>query len=1656
MTDSRPRTIARRTNHRQRIARLLTEVATPDQLIYELIQNADDSGAESVRFVFSDYALTVTNDKAFTTCSDPTESWDCSYGREEQSCDFHRIREVQNAEKTFEDDTTGAFGVGFNAVYRVTDSPVLISAGRHWTFRDYESNPSDIIEICGGDCDDVCGRRSGTTFILPWATEAETGGRLTFEVPHVTPKMIGEYEEGARSSASMALLFSRHLREISVATLDETPYIFSKTRIDDKITFSLPQGASERWRILEGNFSARAAMLRKSFPESFRRSATKPSTVEVAVREDDNGTAGLVHATFPTRQKTYLPVHINAEVFPDEARLNLLTKMEKGAWNKAAMARAGGIIAEEIVTIRDALDSPFWFWEIVNASWIADSREADELGLTLYWRDHLRKALLLHKIIWAESEQWCRIDDVRCRHVELASDTGGTDDDLVVAVLGRLGIETVHRQIWQESAEGVLADLNVKELKLSDLASSLERSEVVDGFEEIVGGKPSVLALWRECNRLIKDTKGEVLREIALWPATDGSYMPATELLRAEGDPTTLRLVQELGLDMIFLSEDMPKGLTKLRGVVREVTLLDMIATLESSVEGDGGELVEMSSSNRRKLFRWILDRREEIEGDSSLKSRLRSLPLYPTGVGARPLEGAYLPTNFDDPLGIAVIVNKEGLEETEELLETLDVESLNFETYCTVFLPEYFENNDVDFELRRMLVRELSNRYEAVSNDQSVCDALRTLEIIECVGSGPKFLAAGQVYFESSAVTEVLRSEAPVAVEPSSSEIGKLLEELGVTDKPRFFDVATAVAILSKQKHTADGVLQIKRIIKYLADEWPTTSDLNEMDEPDGSLSLPLVYAGFEESLKPLKELRWLPMVGSSEWWRPSEVSARINEHLFESTGSFLDLPKETQAYARNLLDWIGVQIKPTVSQVINHLLQCSGSDEPVNKKVYEFLDKQVRNAGTDEMGRRKWHPDFSKLDGQPCLLNLSEVESIGSSNDSPMYLAARNAYLVNPALGRYRHQLDAWYQDFPVLLDALGVKESPDSKDVELLLREIADCYESGVSLDPEDKEIVERCWKILAEALDEVEAPAGEGGRANLSRILTRIGQNRTYFDLGSVLTRPDRLVINDSPKRAEYVKQLSEAGNSLVESTGYANALVAAGIRSLSRDLKFDLVVQQDELEPDDSFAELLKDRTGLIIRVLFHHEVVDARVLVEDFVKRVEVDRASELRARLRIHKVFDPSVPVSITAILENPKHNEWNLKYADGGKSENGEVPWPHIAGEIIAKLTNPYRKHAIPSITAVLEAKSVRDAERILHDYEVPPLREVRIAGVQSPVASATSLVNPAEDDTAASMGESRHAEEDSTDGDIEVSGSKEGKHRDMEFEADTGSGSPEDSADDFSQRDPELLVEGTQLIRDSENCDPVGECGGGSSGDNHGALSEPEELDAGSGFPGARRQSAIEMPDTREGMQLPEDTHRAQVRDTREHLGRRTVGTGHGTPPVDRGPDERSSSSTGGSRLSGLVYVSGSDGNELSDESTNKAIGKEGELRVVALESRQRRFAKRMDDPHGDGNEINHPGYDIESESKDTGEVRYIEVKTTEGEWGNRGVYLTRRQFETARSHGPMYWLYVVEFLGDARQSIFMIQDPASMLDRFSFNGGWKAFAEVAGEDPASQTF
>jgi hypothetical protein len=88
----------------------------------------------------------------------------------------------------------------------------------------------------------------------------------------------------------------------------------------------------------------------------------------------------------------------------------------------------------------------------------------------------------------------------------------------------------------------------------------------------------------------------------------------------------------------------------------------------------------------------------------------------------------------------------------------------------------------------------------------------------------------------------------------------------------------------------------------------------------------------------------------------------------------------------------------------------------------------------------------------------------------------------------------------------------------------------------------------------------------------------------------------------------------------------------------------------------------------------------------------------------------------------------------------------------------------------------------------------------------------------------------------------------------------------------------------------------------------------------------------------------------------------------------------------------------------------------------------------------------GYDVLVQRRgDQSAVRYIEVKSTDGRWGLRGVGLSRAQFDMAVVEGERYWLYVVEFLYEPDARVWAIRDPARRVGAFQFDHGWSGVAD-----------
>ena len=131
-----------------RLNRLLEEYTDGFSVLKELVQNADDAGATEVRFLYDERtnedAMTCLFDEGMKGCQGPA-LWvynDAEFKDE----DFENIAKLNGATKEHDTEKIGRFGLGFNAVYNLTDVPMFLSRNYFVIFDPHTSYLGKVIK----------------------------------------------------------------------------------------------------------------------------------------------------------------------------------------------------------------------------------------------------------------------------------------------------------------------------------------------------------------------------------------------------------------------------------------------------------------------------------------------------------------------------------------------------------------------------------------------------------------------------------------------------------------------------------------------------------------------------------------------------------------------------------------------------------------------------------------------------------------------------------------------------------------------------------------------------------------------------------------------------------------------------------------------------------------------------------------------------------------------------------------------------------------------------------------------------------------------------------------------------------------------------------------------------------------------------------------------------------------------------------------------------------------------------------------------------------------------------------------------------------------------------------------------------------------------
>ena len=275
----------------------------------------------------------------------------------------------------------------------MTDHPEIRSAGIKLTLRAEDGRW--LIESFNELVD--------TSFFLPWARNPSTKARLELGVSHITDTHIERLVEDFQSVLRESLLFLRHVKKAEVRRNSKLLLSCELDRDEDSdlIVSLRPSSELEQWYILRADAADAASVLYETHPrlESFQRS----TKISIGIRIDPEPLAnGFLYAYLPTEQKTGLPLHINADFFPESDRKAVIFAghQHEQAWNEMLIEKCAHELAREPENLLKLLGD-VQFWRILESMYELSKSSNHPDCFKQFWA-HIKSTATKARIVTAQ------------------------------------------------------------------------------------------------------------------------------------------------------------------------------------------------------------------------------------------------------------------------------------------------------------------------------------------------------------------------------------------------------------------------------------------------------------------------------------------------------------------------------------------------------------------------------------------------------------------------------------------------------------------------------------------------------------------------------------------------------------------------------------------------------------------------------------------------------------------------------------------------------------------------------------------------------------------------------------------------------------------------------------------------------------------------------------------------------------------------------------------------------------------------------------------------------------------------------------------------------------------------------------------------------
>jgi hypothetical protein len=1234
-----------------------------DVMALELIQNADEAKAESVVFDITDRGLLVVNSGKFTYCGD-LHTRPCSFiASSNYSCDYHRIADVGSGGKLSRGENIGRFGIGFVSTYQVTDHPEIRSSGIKLTLHPEEGQwfiePFEQPE--------------GTTFFLPWADDPNTEARLALGVSHVSTAHVDQLVEDFQKVLRNSLLFLRHVRTAEVRRNGQLLVACDLDRSDgsDLIVSFRPSGEVEQWHILRADAAESAARLYAAHPRL--ESLGRGTKISIGLRIDPEPlTEGVLYAFLPTEQSTGLPMHINADFFPESDRKSIMFAKHENvqafthedAWNAMLIDAAAAELARDPEGLRKTLGDAH-LWQILGRAFELSKPSNHPTCFKRFWERlkvtgaqahialaqdgsvQLPGAVFLPFRSYPTIQQSKTLLDLGGRFVaEEINSFRNTIQDLGAPILTFDRLVTL---IWQAISQRVIAEVEVEEARLESFYRplwSMVNDLFPDGANQNAATNPSILRLlgipFIVTARLrVVTIRQSVVAPAALDAGTVALLLPRLDIAAHHilGFPKIARLIRQLDLG----------------GVVNHISSMCATEPVEAVISVDQKEL--------RDLYAMFADLDRQATVEKTVYQALRNLPIWLSSRGLIKATQALLPGNFTDPTGQADLLETSVLSDSarEFVSSKLGVQTQTIEAFVQNVLPRFFnDDGPLDAQKYTRFISELASQ-PALVNDENIRRLLGSLPIVPTEDG--RWSRPTNTYRRTDELVKVLGDATHLWFDasrvPNARSVHTFIDSLGIRRSPLAQHlVERMLFIAAKYLPTEDAKRASGEAFYVLCDHYEEWKE----------------KPFFQGAIDSLRGVACFPAEGDAENWHSgSNLYAPYRAEAFRSQADILDF-RSTARLKTDLLEDLDVTINPETRLVIDHLQHCVKTGAQPHVSTYQVLNERAQRSD----------PLISTLAGSRCIY----VES------QKTFVRPNQLYWSPQQLGRYAFTIPGNLEAFKPLFTAIGVKNAPEGRDyVDILLDIVGEYFEQSKAVAGADRSVYEACLTGVsgADEREEIDAPD-----------IRRLKEAPSILNLMGQPTHPDEVLLQDSEWHAGFFN--GELDRALCKPAPELWPFIEkVGVRRLSESAQVALEFVDGPKSEEPHLAEKLMERIDILARLL-HDKPTPVKRKVRKALSELTAVSYELVRIQASVHVGGDwASAPTSAAHAFYDIDKRQLILARPVGDRS------WPHVLNAIFHQLMPEESGSEISKLTLSvrpLMSMPVEDAHRELTDAGIPYL--------------------------------------------------------------------------------------------------------------------------------------------------------------------------------------------------------------------------------------------------------------------------------------------------------------------------------------------------------------